>query len=517
LVESIFLANLATHCQSINYNFMKESPERTGVLKNFMQKPSFQQSKLVRLLAIFSTEELQRFKVFIASPYFNTNKNVIALFTYLYPYAPNFSEVSLTAENAYEFVFREKLARAHKKEVIIKLASKLLALAERFLEHQTLQQEPFTGALFRKRWFRMQGQTEWEAAALEDMEMASNALPFHDETYSQSLYLIEYERAKWELATHLIAEKLDLRKLNTSLDDYYLRAKLECLCHITNHFLVSNKAYNTPEIDLINGLIDIRDQALQPITHLWLTALQLLRQPTNSNCFHALKNALQTHQHLLPSLEKQTFFVFLANTARLSFAQPDAYFAELFALYQLQLTTGALLTNDVMAPEAFFNVLSVALRQKEHQWAFEFVQQYSNSIDPSSDKRDDMLSLCHSMVAVAQQRFDAALVLLNTTHFKDVQSKLVERRLRLKIYLEMGYDDLFLDQTNSFRKFLSVNKTLVPPHHADGNRNFIQAILLLFRIKSGHVDQWDGLNTFIDTTPLLPEKNWLEEKLATFK
>jgi hypothetical protein len=482
-----------------------------------MQHSGMQQSKLVRLLSIFSTDERQRFKVFIESPYFNTNKNVIALHRYLTQFAPDFTHELLTAENAYHAVFTDKSAREDKKEVVIKLASKLLALAERFLEHQSLQDAPFTGALFRKRWFRLHRQAEWEADALEDMEQINQRHPFRDETFSQHRYLIEYERAKWELSTHLIAEKIDLRNLNSSLDEYYLRAKLECLCHITNHFLVANKRYDTPEIELIETMVRIREQTLQPATRLWFTALQLLRQPTEKGYFQQLQSEFLAQEALLPALEKQTFFLFLTNAARLSFSHPNEYFTALFALYQLQLDTGALTSQGVMAPEAFFNVLSVALRQKEDQWAYHFVQQYSNKLDPSSDKRDDMLALCRAMVAVAQQQFEAALEWLNTTHFKDVQSKLVERRLRLKIYLEMGYDDLFLDQTNSFRKFLSVNKTLVPPHHADGNRNFIQAILLLFRIKSGHVDQWDGLKTYIDATPLLPEKNWLEEKLATYK
>ena len=475
-----------------------------------------QQNKLLRLLSVFSTEDLHRFRAFIESPFFNTNSNVSALYRYIFAFAPIFDDSRLSVDVAYAAIFPNELERIDKKAVIIKLSSKLLALAEQYLEHEVLKQEKFIGATFRKRWFRLHGQSDWEAIALGDMEYANRTRPFQDENYAQNRYLIEYERAKWESSAHSIAEKLDLSPLNFTLDEYYLRAKLECLCHIANHGLVSNRQYETPEMELVIGLVAIREHSLMPVTSLWFRALKLLQTPNDKLLFADLKTALQAQERLLSTVEKQTFFVFLTNTARQTFPAPNDYFAELFALYQFQLETGSLLTNGVIAPEAFFNVLSVALRQKENDWAFQFVNQYDNRLDPSSDKKEDMLALCKSMVAIALGQHTNALGYLNMTHFKDVQSKMAERRMRLKIYLELGYEDLFLDQTKSFRKFLSVNKDLVPPHHAEGNLNFITAILSFFRLKTGQVAQFETLQKILAKTAVLPEKNWLEEKLHEF-
>ena len=62
-------------------------------------------SKLIELLKTFDANEWRQFEAFVASPYFNSNENLIQLGAFLGKYAPDFSSAALTKEKAYQAVF----------------------------------------------------------------------------------------------------------------------------------------------------------------------------------------------------------------------------------------------------------------------------------------------------------------------------------------------------------------------------------------------------------------------------
>ena len=121
-----------------------------------------------------------------------------------------------------------------------------------------------------------------------------------------------------------------------------------------------------------------------------------------------------------------------------------------------------------------------------------------------------MAMLCKAILFFEKQQFELALEFLNNTHFRDIQGKLLERRLRLRIYLELGYDDTFLDQINSFRKFLSVNKSIVPEHHYNGNKSFIQAANLIYKAQKEGIKSLNELKRHVESSLTLPEKHWID-------
>src|SRR5581483_11614366 len=58
-------------------------------------------SDIIELLKTFSAKEMKRFGELVQSPFFNKNKNVIALFDYLEKFHPNFPEKKIVKEKIY--------------------------------------------------------------------------------------------------------------------------------------------------------------------------------------------------------------------------------------------------------------------------------------------------------------------------------------------------------------------------------------------------------------------------------
>lgn len=114
-------------------------------------------------------------------------------------------------------------------------------------------------------------------------------------------------------------------------------------------------------------------------------------------------------------------------------------------------------------------------------------------------------------------QYEQALEKLNNTVFKDIQFKLSERRLRIKIYLELKYEELLLDQLNTFRKFLSVNKSIIPQHHELGNKTFINAVSLLSKMGRSGDRYHTKLEDLVANSPILPEKKWISHKTGQLR
>ncbi len=472
-----------------------------------------QKSKLIRLLSLFSELEMLRLSAFLKSPYFNTNQHLTLMLEYLQPFHPNFQHPGLNIQQAYQFIFKRAQASADSKETIAKISSKLLKLTEQFIEHQELKEHTFYAAYFRKKWYRKRHKPEWEEDALRNMQVAQSKYPLKDEYKAHCEYLIEYERAKWIASSDMVAEKFDLSKLNETLDAYYLRAKLECLCHMTNHTLVAGQPYVMEEKTLANQLLEIHRERLSPATLIWEKAWLLLQQPSSRPQYLALKQSLLEQGKFLSIPENQTIFSYLSHSARLTFVQSKDYFEELMDLYQWRINMGCLLIDGYVSPHTFFNIITVAVRLHKIDWANNFFQQFEMKLDPGAEKSPDMRMLCNSILHFEKHQYSTALDLLNNAHFKDIQSKLLERRLRLRIYLELGYEDIFVDHTNTFRKFLSVNKSIIPEHHYTGNKSFIQAASLIFKAQKDPKKSMRALAQFVETNPTLPEKHWIDSHL----
>jgi len=56
----------------------------------------------------FTKDELKEFRKFINSPYFNSNKNIVKLFEYLFSKYPNISEEHISYAAISRNVFSEK-------------------------------------------------------------------------------------------------------------------------------------------------------------------------------------------------------------------------------------------------------------------------------------------------------------------------------------------------------------------------------------------------------------------------
>ena len=96
-------------------------------------------SKLFDLLKPLSTKEIEKFRSYVYSPFFNKNQKLRRLCDYILVFAPDFADQQLEKPNVYKHIFGDQKYQVLQINNII---SDLLQLLYDFLAQLQFQQKP---------------------------------------------------------------------------------------------------------------------------------------------------------------------------------------------------------------------------------------------------------------------------------------------------------------------------------------------------------------------------------------
>jgi hypothetical protein len=472
--------------------------------------------KLLIILKTLKPKELKRFKAFVESPYFNTNKNLCLLLDYIQKYYPQFEHPQCSEANAFKHLFPNT---PYRDEVITKLLNKLFDLLRAFIAQQDLDEDnahtaqPDTLYCLKETLnladFYIKRSPKHAPSALEKAAQYQSQLPHRDMEYYYYDFKLATLRSAYLSNMHDKSESGLTEALQKSAIYYYLN-QLYFTCLYVNQRRIANLDINLQGIDELLNKISQQPHYLQlPAIAIWYECLQLLTQTDKKSHYLQIKNYLNQHNHLFNQEDTRIIYTFLENNAKKISHTDQEFYSELFELYDTQLKQGAI---QLFQPSLFKNIVVVALRLERFEWIKQFMTQ---SHDIVLQYRDAVHQYIDVHLLFKEQKFEAALIALSQANYGiDLFFKLDARRMYLKIFYELQYELAFHDLINSFRKFLSDHKNLIAEYHLQANRNFIHFIARLYAL--AHNDRVGKRKLNVEIAELsaqqLPEKDWLWQK-----
>jgi hypothetical protein len=223
------------------------------------------------------------------------------------------------------------------------------------------------------------------------------------------------------------------------------------------------------------------------------------------NIYYELKELLFEKNSMLSNDQIRLLFTYLENTASryMSFQGTTIYYNELYDLYAFQNKHKILLETKTSVPILIKNFVTVLLNFNKHDEANEFLDANKKTILPLFKNHFD---ICKAMIAFDMGKPEDALGILNEINLKNIYLKISEKRLRIKIYYELGYYDLLMDHINSFRVYLSNNKDDINEYHIVSNKNFIKFVS---QISKTNTKENHSILKEINNTGRMTEKKWL--------
>lgn len=294
------------------------------------------------------------------------------------------------------------------------------------------------------------------------------------------------------------------------MDQYFVARKLQISAEKINLNYILRKEWDDPFLETILQQIDNGMFKDVPYIQLYRLIILSLTEPENEAAFASLKSQVPEITDNLPESEITDLFQYLLNycirkinAGRLQFQD------ELLAVYQSALEHEALLTNGKISQWDFKNVVTIALRTGNADYAREFIHGYKKAL-PSS-QRTNALAYNLANLHFSEKNYRAAISQLQKVDLDDVFYRLDAQSILLKSYYELDDQDALFYHATAFRSMLNRNRKI-----SDQQRklylNLIKHTLSLSR-SAGEKSKVKIIQERIQEKPNVADLRWLESKI----
>lgn len=474
-------------------------------------------SQLIDLLRHFRSEELQEFRLFVASPFFNRGhfaREVVALTDFILAGVPAFSETDLARAEAYRVIFPDSPIVEGKLD---KVMSELHKLAKEFISitRYLRSENEFRQLLDQAIFYRTRALDNRHRNVIERLQTYQHNLKLRDQDFFERDFLLDNEIHSYENLHNQRRGDVHIQKTLQSLDLHYFLSKIELL----NRYLLQQKV---TRLEMSEEMMQtIRESGLperfatkHPVLLISYKIFQFLeKQQADIEVFGELHQLLHLHEaEIQPDLLKfyytylRNFCSLLINTGR------SEFLPVIFTFQKEHLERGYLYYENKISPSTFLNTSITALLLKEYEWAKNFILSHRGRIVGDNESQDYYhLTLANFLFHTGQ--FDQALDILPQS-FHELAYHNLARRLELKIYYELN-SDLLPYKIDAFKMYLSrASKKVISALVREQNTNFVNLLFQLSTTAKGDSARAQRLVQRIQSKQSIAEREWLLEKSA---
>ena len=459
-------------------------------------------SKLISVLKTLDKKEWRSLADFLASPYFNKNLDVLALFKLLRKEAPGFHPDKTDRYLLWRKLFPK---RAPDEQEIKYLMGVLLRLVERFLGQQLYEDVPMLGEYYITEACQKRNLDKHYRLYLKRLEKAAQSHPYRNEHFYLHQYQLSGVAAKFFAKQKVRTFDQSLQDTVDYLDDFYLITKLRLTCELVNRQNILSSSYDIRLVDELLNYLRHHDIESVPAMDIYHSILLLLTSEPTQQQFRRLKSLMEQHLSLFPDQEKQEIYSIAQNFCiQMIKKGAQGFLKELFELYQTGLAEGVLMEEGILSPWKFKNIVSGGLRLGRYAWVEDFIQEYHPALP--EDFQETAMKYNQANLHYHRGQHEAALRLLSKVEFTDVFYSLDTRKMMVMIYFEQGEMEALLSLMAAFRLYLRRNK-LISERNRKAYKNFLTVVQALCRSREGKVD---GVSKAYvkDLHPLVDEE-WL--------
>jgi hypothetical protein len=471
--------------------------------------------KITTALTQLSVYELNNFKKYIHSPYFNVNENITRYLELILDWIKkgNFED-DVANEILWKKVYGDM---PYHNQKFLKLNSDLVKLLEDFLAQQEYDNMLSLRTNLKLEGVRKHGIEKLyngiigELERLEKMEV-NQSVEYYYTKYQieKGLFNLKTENEK-KNAKFEIETELNINKISENLDYFYIAEKLRLYCT-----LLSWKKMYQLDIDMDNMdwvLISAKESKMEgiPPIQIYDKMQKTYVDGENTSHYYELRQIMKKYIHLFPKEEVKeiysTAISYCVNKGNKNFTE---FHSETFTIYKEALEQDIILINNEISPTTFRNIVPIALRVEEFDWAENFIREYSKFVDIKY--RDNAVQFSFARLEFYRKNYNLVLDHLNKVNYEDVWYNLNAKSILLLTYYELDELDALESLLQAFKMYIRREKSLTTDRK-DHYLNLIKFTLNLMKLSHKDKDKLTKLKTEIANTKGVVSKPWLLEKI----
>jgi hypothetical protein len=469
------------------------------------------ESKLYKTLESLYSTDLNRLDKFIQSPYFNSDSRLVEIFKIIKQDIRGTTSKTLEKEEIWRLIEPKK---EFNDTVFRSLINRVIKLIQEFLYIEELRANPMEEGGYLLSAIEKRGLSHLTSTAIK----TSNTKLAREQLRSSSYYYQKYQLEKnaYDLnQTELkrlnrkAEDVLNLEDILDNLELFYIGEKLKYHCSILGWKKLLSSEGKAENLAQLIERVKVDPRFKVPHIQMYLCIYQTLVNPDSSDAFEKLKNLIDVHIELFPTREAKNVLDAANNFCLRKINKGEiGYLKELFSLYKKGLKTEILLVNNYISPWAYKNIVGVALRLKEFDWAEQFIVSYSTNLERSYKK--SIYSLSMAQLNYYQQNYRESINYLQQVEFKEFALKVNAEVTLIATYYELEEFNALADTLTNFSKFLKRRKDV-----SASQKNLYQNLIKFLRkiISPKSKTALLKIKDEIETTQGLASKSWLLEKV----
>ncbi len=478
-------------------------------------------STLIQLFKSLDKADRRQLRKVVVSPYFNQREDVTALFEYIDKNI-DAGAPKLMKEKAFVRIYPKQKFDIDRfyypMSALTQIILKYLAMNE--LEQQTPQYHRLLNQSLRKR-----GAEKIYEKTIIEAKTHLEQQPLRNADYHHDSFLLRYEQFDAQQQLHRDAN-FELQEMTNDFHFYCIAEILRIAIALLSHQAISKKEYKQP---LLESVLIAAEQYLDvPAIATQYYALQtlsgstkmLVRSTENSTenaidtegvFFQRLKKEITNNKKLFPETELRDLILVAINYCiRRQNSGELEYVHEALDLFQLGLKEGVLFESGVLSPYTYKNVLMLALKINNFDWAEQFLIDYKKFLPEK--ERENLYKYNCAIFSFRKNDFTKAIQLLQEVNLKEVLFNLDARRILARIYYDLKEFNALDSYIESSKIYLHRQSDI--GYHKESYTNFFRAVekFLKSDLRSSPVK--DKLRQEITETQMIVERDWLLSKLA---
>lgn len=466
--------------------------------------------KLLSLLLSFSRQELNRFRKFLISPYFNEQEELVQLFDLvnqtLRRGQESLDELDKTA--VWKALFPGKPVD---DADLRRLASELTRLALRFLAEESRQNDPMQEWLEQQKMLEKPELKKHLAGVERHMDKWLEDMPGKTTWHYLARFRMDwniYNRASKVLASSGYMDKL--MAVDSNMEVFYVVQKLKLY---VSWLIFRGFRAAEGEMPVIPGFWDhLKHERFAdiPLIGVYRYIIGCLTDQENEQHFRDLLMALDQHAGALNAEDLRECYQTAQNYCAFKINQGRSeYYREMFEIFGNMISRNILLEDGQLSEGVYKNVITVSLRVGEFAWAEGFIREYSTNLP--SNIRENAQSFNLANLYSHQKRHDKVIELLRNVEYSDVTYALSAKLILVRTYFESG-EWMALDSLiDSFRIYLRRNQVMSKSAKTEFI-NFLGFVKKLAALPERSSAAAAKIKAQIERCSSVSSKKWLLEK-----
>jgi len=482
-------------------------------------------TSLIEILRSFSSEEIQRFKDFVSSPYHNKIKNLEKLFLIIKNYSPGFSDPGLEKEKVWRKLFQDK---KYNYGIMKNLIHELTKLAEEFivLEYSSNNELKKYYELIDVLYERKILKTFISKMNTMDKIMAKHFLKNDINTIEEEFFIMFNMYGVKLSSAHLLREKININKDSKKIFELMISCFLiyvyKLYCNLTVFKETGkNKSQNKNIMEEFLKILgekeimkifdfkgDLSDDYLK-IMNAYFKMYKTIDR-TDFESYTELKKSVFDIDGIVKGQYLFDLFINLNNSlARLKSGSADLA-KEYFEIYNLSIKNNCFLeANETLSESIFLKHTLFAFSLKDLKEIEDFTNKFIGSIHEHS--RGDCFNFSMANINFLNSDYTASLQSLSKITSKLPVFKLVLKDLQIMNYYELNDYESFLYVMDSYKHYINYKNN--PDILKKYGYGFCLMVKNLFELRN-NPDEYKLANISKEEfTCLSTCKNWYKEKL----